>query len=131
MTYERLRASTLPQALSEVVADVADLFQKELRLALAEVSGKLTAKLHAGLWMSTAGLLGFTAVLTFVQAIIIFIASYGIALHLASFIVAGVLACLAALLFIRGRADARETMVPTRAVDQIKKDISTAKEQLT
>ena len=131
MTYERLRASALPQALSEVVVDLADLFQKELRLARAEVSAKFAAKLHASIWMSGAGLLGCVALLVFVQAIIFLIASYGIALHWASLIVAGVLAASAALFFFRGRADARETMVPTRAVHQIKKDISTAKEQLT
>jgi len=32
---------------------------------------------------------------------------------------------------LRGRSDAREPVAPTRAVQQIKKDISVAKEQLT
>ena len=37
MAHERLKDSTLPHSLSEVVADLADLFQKELRLAKAEI----------------------------------------------------------------------------------------------
>ena len=131
MTYERIRASALPQAFSDVVSDVADLFQKELRLAGAEVSAKIAAKLHAGIWLSTAGLLGLLALLACLEGVILLIASYGLALHSASFIVAAVLAAAAGLFVLRGRSDARETMVPTRAVHQIKKDISTAKEQLT
>jgi Putative Actinobacterial Holin-X, holin superfamily III len=131
MRYERLRTAVLPQVLSEVVADVADLFQKELRLARAEISDKIATKLHAGIWMSAAGILGLVTVLAMVQAIILLIASYGIALHWASLIVAGILAVLAASAFFSGWANAQETVVPTRAIHQINKDISTAKEQLT
>jgi len=131
MAAERIRASALPGALSEVLADVADLFQKELRLARAEVSANLAAKLHAGIWMSAAAVLGFLSLLVFVEAVIFLIASYGFALHWASLIVAGILAALAMFFFLRGRADAREPIIPARAAQQIRKDISTAKEQLT
>ena len=49
MAHDRLKNATLPQALSEVVADLADLFQKELRLAKAEISAKISTKLSAGI----------------------------------------------------------------------------------
>jgi hypothetical protein len=52
-------------------------------------------------------------------------------LHWASFIVAAALAVVATLMLLRGRTDAREPVAPARAVQQIKKDISVAKEQLT
>jgi hypothetical protein len=42
MAYERLKDTALPHALSDVVADLADLFQKELRLAKAEVLSKVS-----------------------------------------------------------------------------------------
>ena len=58
MALERIKDAALPQAVSDVVADLADLFQKEIRLARAELSAKITTKLHAGLWMSVAGILG-------------------------------------------------------------------------
>jgi hypothetical protein len=131
MAGERIGASALPQAISQVLADFADLFQKEIRLARAEVSANLAAKLHAGIWMSAAAVLGFVSLLALVEAVILLIASYDIALHSASFIVAAVLAVVAALMLLRGRSDAREPVAPTRAVQQIKKDISVAKEQLT
>jgi hypothetical protein len=38
---------------------------------------------------------------------------------------------LAALLYFKGRADAQEELAPTRTIHQIKRDISTAREQLT
>jgi hypothetical protein len=131
MASEGIGASALLRVLSEVVADVADLFQKELKLARAEVSANLASKLHAGIWMITAALFGFVALLLFAEAVVFFIASYGIALHWASLIVAGVLALLAVTMFLRGRSEARQPVAPTRAVQQIKKDISVAKEQLT
>jgi hypothetical protein len=47
MAQEQLKHSALPRALADVVADVADLFQKELRLARVE-SAKLSTKFRPG-----------------------------------------------------------------------------------
>jgi hypothetical protein len=131
MAHERLKDAALPQAVSDVVADLADLFQKEIRLARAELADKLTTKMTAGLWMSAAGVLGLIAGLLVLQAVVFAIASYGIALHWSCLIVAGTVAAIAAAFYLKGRSDAREEMAPTRTITQIKRDISTAKEQLT
>jgi len=131
MAYERLKNTTLPHVLSEVVADVADLFQNELRLAKAEISEKIATKLSAGIWTSAAGVLGLMAVFILLQAVIFAIASTGIAMHWSCLIVAAALAAIAAAAFFKGRADAQEDLTPGRTVRQIKRDISTAKEQLT
>ena len=48
MPHERLMRTTLPHTLSEVVSDLADLFQKEIRLARAELSDKIATRVHAG-----------------------------------------------------------------------------------
>jgi uncharacterized membrane protein YqjE len=130
MAYERIKASALPQALSDVVADVADLLQREIKLARVELSAKLSSRLHAGVWMLLAALLGLIALLALVEGVILYIATLGVALHWASMIVAGGLAVIAALFFLRGRADARETVLPTHTAQQIQKDIATAKEHL-
>jgi len=45
---DHLKNSALPRALSDVVSDLADLFQKEIRLARAELSEKLSLKIRAG-----------------------------------------------------------------------------------
>ena len=131
MAHERLKNATLPHAVSDVVADMADLFQKEVRLARAEISAKIGAKLQAGVWMSAAAVLGLIAVFLVIQAIVFGIASTGIAMHWSCLIVAVALGAAAGLSYAKGHADAQEELTPTRTIHQIKRDISTAKEQLT
>ena len=92
---------------------------------------KSPAKLQAGVWMAAAAGLGLITAILAVQALVFGIASYGIALHWSCLIVAGVFACLAALAFFKGRANAAEELTPTRTLHNIKRDIATAKEQLT
>jgi triphosphoribosyl-dephospho-CoA synthetase len=81
--------------------------------------------------MSAAGVLGLISAFTLLQAVIFAIASFGIAMHWACLIVAAGLAAVSALCFFKGRADAQEELTPHRTIHQIKRDISTAKEQLT
>jgi hypothetical protein len=128
---DQLRNSALPRALSEVVGDLADLFQKELRLARAELTEKLSIKLRAGVWMSIAGVMGFIAALLVVEAAVLGIATFGIALHWSCLIVAGVLALAGGAAYAKGRADAGEDLAPNRTIHNVKQDIATAKEQLT
>jgi hypothetical protein len=131
VTAENTKNSALPRVLSEVVGDLADLFQKEMRLAKAEISAKLSTKLMAGVWMSVAAGLGIAAALLILQALVFGIASFGIELHWACLIVAAVLAAAAGGAYAKGRADAREELTPTRTIHNVQQDIATAKEQLT
>lgn len=131
MALERIKDTALPRAVSDVVSDLADLFQKEMRLARAELSAKIATKLHAGVWISAAVVLGLMAALLVVQAAVFAIASYGIALYWSCLIVAGVVAAIAVITYLKGRSDAQEELAPTRTINQIKRDISTVKEQLT
>jgi len=131
MAYDRIKQTALPRVLTDVLADVADLAQKELRLARAELSSNLASKLQAGVWMALGIAFGLVALMLLVQALVFAIASYGIALHWSSLIVSGGLLVVAALLFLKGRADAQGDLLPTNTINEIKRDISLAKEQLT
>ena len=131
MAYEQLKNATLPRTLSDVFAGLADLFQKEMRLARAEVTSKLSAKLEAGIWMVAASALGFIALLLLVQAAVFAIASYGIALHWSCLIVAAVFGVVALLAFLKARADVAEDITPGRTLHQLKQDVATVKEHLT
>jgi O-antigen/teichoic acid export membrane protein len=131
MAYEQLKQSTLAGSLSAVLADLSDLIQKEMRLARAEISEKLSTKLRAGVWMTAAGLLGLIVLLLLVQAAVFGLASYGIAPHWACLIVALAIALAATMAYYRGRAGAQENLMPTRAINQIKQDIATTKEHLS
>lgn len=124
--------SSLPNAFSKVIADLADLIQKEVRLARAELSEKLSITFRAGIWMSAAALLCIVAVLLVVQASVLALsAATGIALHWSSLIIAAVLAAAAGAAFTKGRADVPSQIAPDRAISQVKQDIAAAKEQFT
>jgi len=131
MAYEQLKSSTLTRSLSDVISDLSDLFQKEMRLARAEMSAKISNKLQAGVWMGAAGLLGLIALLVLIEAVVFGIASFGIALHWSCLIVAAVLGAGAAAAFFRGRANAQEELTPSRTINQVKQDIAVTKEKLT
>src|SRR6476659_8038180 len=81
--------SSLPNAFSKVITDLTDLMQKEIRLARAELSEKLSISIRAGVWMSVATALVIVAALLVTQASVLGLAAAtGIALHWSSLIVA-------------------------------------------
>jgi hypothetical protein len=121
----------MPEAFSRVVSDLADLMQKEMRLAKAEIANKITLGLRAGVWMSVAAALGIIALLLVVQAMVFGLsAATGLALHWSSLIVAALLAAIAAASFAKAKADT-PSLAPDRAVHQVKRDIAIAKEQFS
>jgi len=126
---ERLKDSLLIGTLSDVVGDLADLLQKELRLAKAELSEKLSTKLRAGLWMSITGALAIFAALVLIEAAVFAISSYGLALHWSCLIVAATLVVAAAGAYAIGSADARASVTPTRTLRQVRQDVVAAKER--
>jgi hypothetical protein len=124
--------SSLPNAFSRVITDLADLMQKEMRLARAELSEKLSLTIRAGVWMSVAAALAIVAALLVVQSCVLGLsAASGIALHWSSLIVAAVLAAAGGVAFAKGKADVPEQLAPDRALNQVKEDIAVAKEQFT
>jgi hypothetical protein len=131
MALDRLQNSSLTRALTDLLADLAELVQKELQLAKTEITEKITARLRASVWMVVAGVLGMVAVLLVVEAAVFAIASFGLALYWSCLLVAAVLAAGGAAAFYHGRSMAEEEFLPTRTARQISQDIKTAKEQLT
>ena len=122
---------SMSEAFSRVVSDLADLMQKEMRLAKAEIANKITLGLRAGVWMSVAAVFGIIALLLVVQACVFGLsAAAGLALHWSSLIVAAVLGAIAAASFAKGKADT-PSLAPDRAVHQVKRDIAVAKEQFS
>ena len=126
-----LRNTGLVQALTDLVADLADLLRKELQLAKTEITEKIVSRLRASMWMVVASALGMVAALLLVEAAVFAIASFGIALHWSCLIVAALFAAAAAAAFFQGRSQAQDELLPTRTARQISQDIRTAKEQLT
>lgn len=131
MALDRLQNSSLTRALTDLLADLAELAQKELQLAKTEITEKITAHLRASVWMVVAGVLGMVAALLVVEAAVFAIASFGLALYWSCLLVATILAAGGAAAFYHGRSMAEKEFLPTRTARQISQDIKTAKEQLT
>jgi hypothetical protein len=125
---ESLKESALVTAISEAIGGVSDLLKKEVRLAEAELSHKVSTKLRAGLWMAITGVLGLFAALAAIEAAIFAIASYGLALHWSCLVVAGILSLGALCAYAIGGADARASITPTRTMRQLRQDGAMAKE---
>ena len=131
MAHDAIRNSTLVRTVGDVLGDLSDLVQKEIRLARAEATAKMTSGVRAGLWMMVAALLGLVASLLVIEAIVFALASFGLAIYWACLLVAGVLAGCGVAAFAYGRSAANEMLVPMRGAAQINEDIRTIKEQLT
>jgi hypothetical protein len=129
MAHESLRESVLVRAMTDLFADLSDLIQKEIRLARAEVTHKLTAAVRGGVWMAAAGVLGLFAVIFLLEGAVFALASAGLELYWASFLVAAVLIVAAGLAFLAGRSQAEAEFAP-RTARQLGATLRTAKEQL-
>jgi hypothetical protein len=119
------------QSIGNLVGDVADLVQKEIALARAEIANKLTQRLEAAIWFVAAGVLGFVVVLLLAEAVVFGLMSAGLAPGWAALAVAGAFALLALAAFFYGRASMRGSALPQRSLRQINEDIRTVKEQLS
>ena len=131
MPLDGVRNSALVRTLADVLDDLPDLFQKEIRLAQAEFKGKIKDGVQASVWMMVAGLLGLMTLFILIQGAVFAIASLGLALHWSCLIVAAVIGGCAAAAFLYGRSTMPNTLVPTRIVSQVNEDVRIVKEQLT
>jgi len=131
MNRERLKHPTLPEAFSEVLSDVAELFRKELRLAKAELASNVSTKLRGGIWLAITGLLGLAAFALVLGSLVSWVATLDISLPAAFLIVAAGVGLAAILTYLAGRKDAEKALAPSRTIRQVKQDIDITKEQLT
>ena len=131
MARERLRQPSLPEALSDTLSDFADLFRKELQLARAELSSNVSTKLRAGVWLGIAALCAILAVALILGALVAWITTFNVSLHVSFLIVAAGIGMMAVLAYFAGRSEAQAQLTPSRTIRQVEQDIETTKEQLT
>jgi hypothetical protein len=65
MPFDGIRNSALVRTLADVLEDLPDLFQKEMRLAQAEFTEKIKGGVQASVWMMVAGVLGLVTFFIF------------------------------------------------------------------
>jgi hypothetical protein len=131
MAHEALKDSVLGRTVGDLLTDFTDLMQKEIRLARAEISEKVSAKLRGMVWMGAAGLSGLVVVLLILEGIVFALIGWGLSPAVSCLLVAAVIAVLALVLFYQARSMLADDFLPARTARQLNHDIRTAKEQLT
>src|SRR5258705_12030785 len=78
MAFDTIQNSTAARMIADLLGDLSDLVQKEIRLARAEVTDKITRRLEASVWFAVAGLPAFVALILGLQTIGFGLASQGL-----------------------------------------------------
>ena len=123
------------RSLRDLVADlgssITTLFRKEIQLARAETSEKISQAGGALASIAAGGILALAALLVLLQALVVAIAELGVPPALAALIVGLVVALLAWGLVHKGLTALKaSSLTPDRTVDALKRDAQMAKEQL-
>jgi uncharacterized membrane protein YgcG len=127
---DSLRDYAIPRALSDIVSDAAELLQAELRLAKAEISSGISAKLQAAVWFGVVAILAIVSFTFLAAAVALAISTTGIGLHWACLIVASVMGILALGAVVIARSLLARNLMPERAIRQVQKDIRTVQERV-
>ena len=121
---------SLKELLADLTHSVTTLFRKEIELARAETSEKLSqAGVGAGA-IAAGGVLALAALIVLLQALVIALAELGLAPALSALIVGGVVAIIAFALIYKGMNDLKASnLAPTRTVEALRRDAHMIKEQ--
>jgi hypothetical protein len=128
---DAIKTSSFGRVLSEVFEDIGLLFQQEMKLAKTEVSLIVAEQVRAVLYFMVAGVFGLIALLLLSQAAVFALITAGFTAPVACLIVAAAAVIVALIAFMVARSNMTREPVPTRALNQVKQDIATAKEALS
>lgn len=131
MQHERLANSDILRTLGNVLGDFSDLVQKEIRLARAELSEMLAAKLQASTWAIVAIIAALLAAIMITETAVFALVALGLKTPWACLLVAVILAAGAALAFLQARRLAQIGPGARDVLGQVTQDIHTIKERLT
>jgi drug/metabolite transporter (DMT)-like permease len=120
---------SLRELFSDLTQSVTTLFRKEIELARAEISEKLSQAGVATGALAAGGILALAALIVLLQALVIALAELGLAPALSALIVGGVVAIIAFALIYKGMNDLKaSSLAPTRTVEALRRDAHMVKE---
>ena len=121
---------SLKELLSDLTSSLTTLVRKEIQLARAETSEKITQSMVAVGAIAAGGILALSALIVLLQALVIAIAELGVPPALASLLVGLVVAAIAYGLIHKGTNDLKATnLAPDRTIDSLRRDAHVIKEQ--
>jgi drug/metabolite transporter (DMT)-like permease len=121
---------SLKQLFGDLTSSVTNLFRKEIELARAETSEKITQAGVAAGSIAGGAILALAALIILLQALVIALTELGLAPALSALIVGGVVAIIAFALIYKGIHDLKASnLAPTRTVESLRQDAHIMKEQ--
>lgn len=121
---------SLKELFTDLTNSVSTLFRKEIELARAETSEKISQAGVAAGSIAAGAILALAALIVLLQALVIALTELGLAPGWASLIVGGVVAIIAFALIYKGINDLKASnLAPTRTVESLRRDATMVKEQ--
>jgi drug/metabolite transporter (DMT)-like permease len=118
------------ELFGDLTSSVSTLFRKEIELARAEASEKVSQAAFAAGSLAGGAILALAALIILLQALVIALTELGLAPALSALIVGGVVAIIAFALIYKGMNDLKASnLAPTRTVDSLRRDAHMVKEQ--
>jgi len=115
---------------TDLSGSLTTLFRKEIQLARAETSEKMTQVAVAAGSIAGGAILALAALIVLLQAVVIGLTEAGIPAGWSALIVGVVVAGIAYFLIHKGTNDLKAgNLAPQRTVDSIKRDAQAVKEQ--
>jgi hypothetical protein len=121
---------SLKDLLSDLSNSITTLFRKEIQLARAETSEKVSQVAIALGSIAGGAILALAALIVLLQALVLGITEAGVPPGWASLIVGVIVAAIAYASIHKGTSDLKASnLAPNRTVDSIKRDAQVVKEQ--
>ena len=121
----------LASVMSQVVSDLAYLLQTEIRLARVEVSEKVSRAAKGGAFIGVAAVLLLTGLVVLLFAVVRWLEIAGVPDQWGLLIVGGVVTGAGVALALRGTRNLKGSeLMPDRTIEQVRADITVAKEHV-
>jgi len=122
---------SVPELFTDLVTQLTTLFRKEIQLARTEVSEKVTVAASGIGYIVGGAVLGIAALVILLQAAVAWLVRAGIPDQWANLIVGVVVAVIAFVLVRMGMNSLKaDKLTPTKTVEQLQRDATTAREQV-
>jgi Putative Actinobacterial Holin-X, holin superfamily III len=124
-------ARPLASLFTDLIAEVTQLFQAEIRLVRAEMNEKVSRVANSGALIGAGAVVMLPAVFILLLAIVRWLEVAGLPDQWGLLIVGVVVAALGTLLLMKGINNLKgSALVPQRTIEQVRADFSVAREQV-
>jgi VIT1/CCC1 family predicted Fe2+/Mn2+ transporter len=121
---------SIPELLGDLSGNVSTLMRKEIQLARAETSEKVSQAMVSVGSILGGAVLALAALIVLLQALVIALTNAGIPAGWSALIVGVIVAGIGYALIHKGTNDLKaDNLAPERTIDSLKQDAQTLKEQ--